>query len=37
VRLAPGLLGEKAARLVEFARLQGYRGDELVKIIEDVG
>jgi GntR family transcriptional regulator len=32
-----GAVIARARELVEFARLQGYRVDELVKIIEDVG
>jgi GntR family transcriptional regulator len=32
-----GAVVQRAKELVEFARRQGYRLDELVKIIEDVG
>jgi GntR family transcriptional regulator len=32
-----GAVIARARDLVDFARLQGYRVDELVKIIEDVG
>ena len=32
-----GAVIARARELVDFARLQGYRVDELVKIIEDVG
>ncbi len=32
-----GAVIARARELVEFARLQGYRVDELVRIIEDVG
>jgi GntR family transcriptional regulator len=32
-----GLVVQRAKELVEFARRQGYRVDELVEIIEDVG
>ena len=32
-----GTVVERAKELVQFARKQGYRTDELVKIIEDVG
>jgi GntR family transcriptional regulator len=32
-----GAVITRARELVDFARLQGYRVDELVKIIEDVG
>ena len=32
-----GAVIARARELVDFARLQGYRLDELVKIIEDVG
>jgi GntR family transcriptional regulator len=32
-----GAVVQRAKELVEFARLQGYRLDELVEIIEDVG
>jgi len=32
-----GAVINRARELVDFARLQGYRVDELVKIIEDVG
>src|SRR6187401_955667 len=32
-----GLVVQRAKELVEFARWQGYRVDELVEIIEDVG
>ena len=32
-----GAVVQKAKELVDFARHQGYRLDELVKIIEDVG
>jgi GntR family transcriptional regulator len=32
-----GVVVQRARELVEFARSQGYRVDELVAIIEDVG
>ena len=32
-----GAVVQRAKELVAFARLQGYRLDELVEIIEDVG
>ena len=32
-----GAVIARAKELVDFARLQGYRPDELVKIIEDIG
>ena len=32
-----GAVVQRARELVEFARSQGYRLDELVEIIEDVG
>jgi GntR family transcriptional regulator len=32
-----GAVVQRAKQLVEFARRQGYRLDELVEIIEDVG
>jgi len=32
-----GAVVQRAKELVEFARRQGYRLDELVEIIEDVG
>src|SRR6187200_3657488 len=32
-----GVVVQRARELVDFARSQGYRVDELVKIIEDVG
>ena len=32
-----GAVVQKAKELVDFARSQGYRLDELVEIIEDVG
>jgi GntR family transcriptional regulator len=32
-----GAVVQRARELVEFARSQGYRTDELVEIIEDVG
>ena len=32
-----GAVVQRAKELVEFARSQGYRLDELVEIIEDVG
>ena len=32
-----GAVITRARELVDFARVQGYRVDELVKIIEDVG
>jgi anti-sigma factor RsiW len=32
-----GAVVQRARELVDFARSQGYRLDELVKIIEDVG
>jgi DNA-binding transcriptional regulator YhcF (GntR family) len=32
-----GAVVQRAKELVHFARCQGYRLDELVKIIEDVG
>ena len=32
-----GAVVQRARELVEFARSQGYRVDELVEIIEDVG
>jgi GntR family transcriptional regulator len=32
-----GAVVQRAKELVDFARRHGYRTDELVKIIEDVG
>ena len=32
-----GAVIARARELVDFARLQGYRSDELVKIIEEIG
>ena len=32
-----GAVIARAKELVDFARLQGYRRDELIKIIEEIG